>query len=262
MTQRVFRSIAANIVATTAGVLLNAAPIRAQDLPPARDLISRFVTVTGAAAWRGHQSARMRADMDIVELGATAEYEVRLRFPSSQYTRVAIPDSGELLSGFVGEVAWSLDPVFGGGSQLLLGKALEAAKQESDAAAQFERTSPNIVSSQTMERTVMNSQPCYLVKHTWRSGRTSSDCFSVSDGLIVATTQTVNTPIGEAEITAWLSDYADVGGGFMRARTISQQMPNSSQVIRLTSWRWDDVTEDEVALPPAIKAMLPVKPSG
>jgi hypothetical protein len=101
----------------------------------------------------------------------------------------------------------------------------------------------------------MGGQECYKVKHTWKSGRTTTDCFSVSDGLLIATTQTQTSQMGEMEVTTLHSEYKDFGG-IRRPTVTTAQMMGQEARTTILSWEWDAVDPAELELPADIKALI------
>ena len=140
------------------------------------------------------------------------------------------------------------------GARLLQGAEGEQAAEEADPDASL-RVSSNIVKSETVEKTNMNSVDCYKVKHTWKSGRITHDCFSVTDGLIVATMLKQASPMGEIDVTQLLNDYKDFGG-VKRASTTSFSMMGQDVKTTVTAWEWDTVKPEDVEPPADIKALL------
>ena len=108
---------------------------------------------------------------------------------------------------------------------------------------------------ETIEKTNMNSLDCYKVKHTWKSGRTTHDCFSVTDGLIVASVMKQTTQMGEIEVTQLLSAYKDFGG-VKKASVTSLQMMGQEIRTTVVSWEWDTVKPEDMEPPADIKALL------
>ncbi len=140
------------------------------------------------------------------------------------------------------------------GARLLTGMEAAQAAEEADPEASL-RTTPNIVKSETVEKTNMNNQDCYKVTHTWKSGRVSHDCFSVSDGLIVASIIKQTSPMGEMEVTQFLDEYKDFGG-VKRASVTRLQLMGSEVRTTITAFEWDTVKPEEMEPPADIKALL------
>jgi hypothetical protein len=225
-------------------------------LPAAKEILARFEEVSGASSWKSHKSARMKAEMEIPGAGMTALVEALFVFPNIMVQKVVLPGMGESISGFDGKVAWSIDPMRG--PRIVTGDEAEAMKESADPAAAYGH-SENIVNSETVEKTTMDGQECYRIKHTWKSGRTSYDCFSVASGLLVARSMVQPSQMGDMELTQLHRDYKDFGG-LKRATLTVTQMMGQEMNLRLTAWEWDNVDPKDVALPAEIKALLDKKP--
>ena len=225
----------------------------AQGLPDAKDLIAKYGKAVGGDAWKSHKSARMKATLEVPAASMKADIEALHMFEDRTFfMRTTIPGMGEVLAGFDGTTAWSKEPM--SGARLMTGAEADQAAEEADPAASL-RQSANLVKSETLEKTTMNSQECYKVRHTWKSGRTSHDCFSVQDGLIVATEVKQVSPMGELDVTTLLSDYKDFGG-IKRATVTTMQVMGSEVRTTVTAWEWDNVKPEEMELPADIKALL------
>lgn len=239
--------------AVAALTLVVAPRVNAQALPDAKQLIANYSKAVGGDAWKSHKSARMKATLEVPAAGMKADIEALHMFDSRTFfMKTAIPGMGEVLAGFDGTTAWSKEPM--SGARVLSGAEADQAAEEADPAASL-RQSANIVKSETLEKTTMNSQECYKVRHTWKSGRTSHDCFSAKDGLIVATQVKQVTQMGELDVTTLLSDYKDFGG-IKRASVTTMQMMGSEIKTTVTAWEWDNVKAEEMEPPADIKALL------
>jgi hypothetical protein len=231
---------------------------RAQDaaLPPAKDLIAKYAAAVGGDSWKSHKTARMKATLDIPSAGISAALEVLHKFPNVVFTKVDVPGMGQMREGFDGTNGWQLNPMMG--ARLLTGPEGEQAKDNADP-SNYTRQSANIVSSETVERAEYDGKPCYRVKHMWKSGRVTFDCFSVDDGLILASQSKQTGPMGEMETTVRLGAYKDFGG-VKRPTTVTQEAMGQIQVITITAWEWDTVDDKELELPAEIKALVEKKP--
>jgi hypothetical protein len=242
-----------------AGSTIAASPASSQDaaaLPPASEIIARYVKAVGGDEWKSHKSARMKATMEVPSAGISSTMEVVQVFPNSIMEKTTIAGMGEMKTGFDGTVAWSIDPMQG--PRLLTGPE-EVAMKESANPDNAIRVSADITGSETVEKSTANEQECYKVKHTWKSGRISHDCYSVANGLLISTTTTQPGPMGEVEVTQFHSEYKDFGG-MKRPTVITSQMMGQQIKVTLTSWEWDTVDPTELALPAEIKALVVKKP--
>lgn len=237
----------------TAALSIIAAQAAAQALPDAKDLIARYSKAVGGDSWKSHKSARMKATLEMPAAGMSANIEAMNVFADRTYLmRTEIPGMGEMFAGFDGTTAWAKDPVTG--ARVLSGVEASQAAEEADPEASM-RTSANIVKSETLEKTTMNNAECYKVRHTWKSGRTTHDCFGVADGLIVASIVKQTTQMGEIEVTQLLSNYKDFGG-VKRASVTTLQMMGQEVKTTVTGWEWDTVKPEEMEPPADIKALL------
>lgn len=250
-------SVSRRVAASAALVAVAASVAQPQSLPAAKDLIQKWATATNAAGWKGHKSARTTAAFDMPAMGMSAKMETAQQFePSMAVSRVDIPAMGEMRQGFDGKVAWQSNPMQG--PSLITGAQFDAQREESNP-DNYSRITPSIVSSETVEKTTLNNKECYKVKHTWKSGRISHDCFAASDGMIVWTQTKTPTQMGEVEITTTFDAYKDFGG-VQRATTTTIDQAGTQIIITLQNWEWDTVDPKEFELPAEIKALVDKKP--
>jgi hypothetical protein len=250
-------AVARRVVGTASLLAIATAAAGAQALPDAKELIARWAKESNAAGWKGHKTARSSAAFDLPAMGLSAKMEMAQGFePSRSVTRIDIPAMGEMRQGFDGSVAWQSNPMQG--PSLITGPQLDATREESHP-DNYSRQTASIVSSETVEKTTLNDTECYKVKHTWKSGRVSHDCFGVADGMIVWTQTKVPTQMGEIEVTTTFAGYKDFGG-VKRPTTTTIDQAGSMIIITLQSWEWDTVDPKEFELPPDIKALVEKKP--
>lgn len=228
---------------------------RAQSLPAAKDLIDAWAKATNADGWKAHKSSRMKAAFDLPAMGLSATMETVTIFPGLTAARIELPGMGEMRQGFDGATAWSTNPMQG--PSVMSGAALDAAKEDNEPGS-YGRTSAAITASETVEKTTLGGQECYKVKHTWRSGRVTFDCFAVADGMIVWSQAKTASPMGEVEVTTTFAAYKD-WGGVKRATTTTIDQMGQQIVITLQGFEWDTVDPKELELPAEIKALTAKK---
>jgi hypothetical protein len=224
----------------------------AQSLPPAKDLIDRYASAVGGDKWKSHKSARMKATMEVPTAGLSANIEASTVYPSAFVMKMVIGGMGEIVQGYDGTTAWMKDPMMG--ARILEGAEAEQVADEADPEAAL-RQSSRIASSETVEKTTINGTECYKVKHTWKSGRVTHDCFSTFDGLLVASIANQASAMGEAEVTTIHTAYKDFGG-IMRASVVTTQMMGQEARTTITSWEWDVVDPKDVEPPADVKALI------
>lgn len=254
-TTRATRFAAAVVLLGMAFAPLTAA--RAQELPPAKDLIAKYVAAVGGVdAFKKHKTVRVKGALDIPAQGMSGTMQMLSRLPNETIMKIEIPGIGEIKQGSIGDVAWYSNPMQG--SRVITGKEAEAMTEGPDP-LNYLRLGSNITSSETIEKATYDGKECYKVKHTYKSGRTTTDCFSLADGLIVATVAKAATPMGEIEQTTLLSGYKDFNG-MKRPTTMVIETQGFQQVLTISEVTFDDVQDAEMTLPPDIQAQLPKKP--
>lgn len=248
---------ARRVLAVAALAAVMPALVQAQALPPAKDLIQKWATSVNASGWKGHKSSRTTASFDLPAMGMSAKMETAQMYsPAMSISRIDLPGMGEMRQGFDGTTSWSMNPMQG--PTVMSKDIVEKQKEDADP-DNYSRMSPAILSSETIEKTKLNDQDCYKVKHTWKSGRVSHDCFAVSDGMIVWSQTKTSTPMGEFDVVTTFSAYKDFGG-VKRATTTTVDQAGQQFIITLQGWQWDVVDPKEFELPPEIKAIVEKKP--
>jgi hypothetical protein len=246
--------VAALITAATS-TLVAQAPSAA--LPPAKELIAKFLTATNTAAVMAkHTSVRTKGKFEVPAAGMSGDLEISQARPNKSVMRINLAGMGEMLQGYDGTTAWGVDPMRG--PRLLTGKELDAVREESNFGTSS-RQGPNVVSAETVEKTQMNGQDCYKVKLVWKSGRETFDCYSVTTGLLIAAVVKQETPSGAIEVTNLLGDYKDFGGQKIATR-ITQQAMGQEQVMTISSVEYDAADPAVFEMPAPIKALVEKKP--
>jgi hypothetical protein len=231
--------------------------VHAQALPPAKDLIAKYVAAVGGVdAFKKYKSVRVKAALDIPAQGMSGTIVILSRLPNETLMKIEIPGIGEMKQGSNGEVAWFSNPMQG--SRVISGKEAEAMTEGPDP-MNYLRLSPSITSSETVEKATYDGKECYKVKHTYKTGRTTVDCFALTDGLIVATVAKAAGPMGDIEQTTILSAYKEFHG-MKRPTTMVIETQGMQQVLTISDVTYDDVQDAEMVLPPEVQAQLPKKP--
>lgn len=247
--------------ALTAGLtMLAAGPAVAQSsaaLPPAKDLIAKFVAATNApAVMAKHQSVRTKGRFELPAAGMSGDLEISQARPNKSMMRINVSAVGQIEQGFDGTTAWSLNPMQG--PRILTGRELDAIREESSFGTSS-RQGPNVASAETVEKTELNGEPCYKVKMVWKSGRETFDCYSVASGLLIASMGKQESPMGTIDVTNLISDYKDFGGQKIATR-LTQQVMGNEQVLIINTVDYDAADPAVFEMPAAIKALAGKKP--
>jgi len=246
--------IAPAAVVLVGASLLAVAPAAAQDpLPSAQQIIHRYVEAMGGReAVLGHTSSRSSGTFSMPAAGISGTLLAQSAVPNLTVLRLEIPGLGTSLTGFDGEVGWSVDPNMG--ARLLEGAKLAALKEGSSRLAAV-RDPSLFQEQQTVELSEMNGEACYKVRMLWRSGRETFDCFSSESGLLVGSMSRQSTPMGEIDVVTLMDQYRETGG-VLTATRIRQQMLGQEQVMTLDSIEYDVVEPSAFDLPEVIRALI------
>ena len=249
-------------VAIAALILASATPsyVRAQAaaaLPPAKELIAKFVTATNSGpVMAKHTSVRTKGRFEMAAAGVSGDLEISQARPNKTMMRINVSGVGQIEQGFDGTTAWSINPMQG--PRIMTGKELDAIREESSFGSSS-RQGPNVASAETVEKTQMNGEACYKVKVTWKSGRETQDCYSVATGLLIASIGKQESPMGSVEVTNLISEYKEFGGQKIATR-LTQQVMGQEQVLIINTVDYDAADPAAFEMPAAIKALAEKKP--
>lgn len=218
------------LLAAATSTLQAQTPAADAPLPPAKEIIDRYVqAIGGERAVLGHSSIVSTGTIEMPSAGVKGDLEL-VQTPEKTAMTITIPGIGELVTVYDGTTAWSINPMQG--PRVLEGKEL-AQMQEESGYASILRRSPHVTKVETVARTEMGGSPCYEVRFTYASGRETSECYSVETGLLVGSKQKQETTMGVIEVTTLASEWRDFDG-LKSATVLRQQMMGQEQILRIS----------------------------
>lgn len=225
----------------------------AQQLPPAKQLVDRYVEVTGGrAAYMKHSSRTTEIEIEMPAMGMKMPMRLVQAAPNRMVTQAEMPGgAGTMRSGYDGTVGWQVNPM--AGPSLMSGAELEQAVQQAEFHGQL-NYDKLYQTMETVERTEMGGRPCYRVKLVTRSGRESWQCFDTETGLMVASGGKQESQMGTLDVTTLLSDYKEFDGIRIPTRA-SAQMMGQEMVTTIKSVSHAPVAASAFALPTEIQAL-------
>jgi hypothetical protein len=241
----VFRSIARALPA----LALIVAPVVAQDVDAIFARYNRAVDPENKVA--SLAGIRVTAVFEVPAQGMRASMTIHQQRPNLMTSILNLQGVGEMRQGFDGRTAWASDPMQG--PRILTGP--EAA-QIADGAdfATMRRERALFAKVEGAGEAEFDGEKCSRIKLTWKSGRATTECFSVTSGLIIETGSNQATPQGEIQVSTRLHDYKPVGGVLMPHRVVASAM-GASQVITISEASVGVQDAKLFELPPAIKAL-------
>lgn len=237
---------------TGAVAVLAAAPARAQDLPPARQIVDAYVAaIGGSAAIENAMHRHMVGEMAMPTMGMSMTMEMWQSRPNKMLMVMEIPGMGEIRSGYDGQVAWSMNPMQG--PRIAEGAELQQMLRQADfdANLRFEHLFPTM---ETVELTEMAGRPCYRVRMVAENGDESFGCFDVESKLLLGMTSRTESEMGTVETTIEFQDYRDFGGLKMPTKTVISVM-GQEMVMTVKEMDTNDIPESTYAPPAEIRAL-------
>lgn len=225
----------------------------AQQLPPAKQLVDRYVEVTGGrAAYMKHSSRTTEIELEMPAMGMKMPMRMVQAAPNRMVIQAQMPGgAGTMRSGYDGTVGWQINPM--AGPALMSGAELEQTVQQAEFHGQL-NYDKLYQTMETVERTEMGGRPCYRVKLVTRSGRESWQCFDTETGLMVASGGKQESQMGTLDVTTLLSDYKEFDGIRVPTRA-SAQMMGQEMVTTVKSVSHAPVEASAFALPAEIQAL-------
>lgn len=250
------RSHVSTLRPVAAAVLLLAAlggSVRSQPLPTPQALGARHDSLIGGrAALEGHTSLRLSGSFTIPDMGLDAPLEILKRRPKQYLLRVTMGPVGEVLSGFDGKVAWSVQP--GAGAMLLDGEMATQMADQADFFGDLHDYS-RFASVTTLEPTLFQGRRVHPVQMIRPSGDTLVEYFDVETGFSAGSRTALVTPAGRVEATSVVSEYRTFHGLTVATR-IEQRNPQYRLIITIANVEFDTLDDAALAPPESVKALI------
>lgn len=224
-------------------------------LPPAAGLLAKYGTAVGAPTFISARSIVTKGGLSMPAAGMNATFEMTQLAPNQMQMVTTIPGMGTVEVGFDGTTAWASDPMQG--PRVLAGKELDQMKDEADRRG-LVRLAEMFSKIETVADTTMNSERCYLVKLTWKSGRETFDCYSAATGLMAGSRSVQKTPMGDIPVVTLFSDYKKFGDITVATKTV-QELMGQQQILTISSVEVGTGAGLTIAPPTAVQAL--VKPA-
>lgn len=244
---------AALLVGTFPGQsLLGQAPARG--LPSAESILDRYVEVTGGkAAYQKHSSEIMMGTIAFPEQGLSGRLTRYAMAPEQEYSVVELGPIGKIESGVVNGVAWEKSAILG--PRIKSGDEKDQALREAafNAAVEWRKLFPKAV---TTGKDTINGEECYKVTLTPATGKPENQFYSVKTGLLLKTTATAISPMGEVAVEVDVSDYKNFGGVLFPTKS-KQKAGGQELDIAVASVSLDEpIPPQYFELPADVKAVV------
>ncbi|HKS07541.1 MAG TPA: hypothetical protein VJR92_14660 [Gemmatimonadaceae bacterium] len=206
--------------AVALGLASAVATANAQNLPAARAVLARYVEATGAAKLPSQKGYHVKGTFEVVAQGLRGTLEGWRDLASGRSVQVlTLPGLGEIKTGLDAEFGWSTSP-FEGAKILDLKEFTE--QREKDDVRTMQRDPAVVLEALAIERTVVDSQPCIVLKLKWKSGRETTECYSEATGLLVRSEAVETTSAGAIPTITLFSEYKKFGDITMPTKAVQR----------------------------------------
>lgn len=247
---------------TLAGAALavfgSAPTAQAQQLPPARQIVERYVEAIGGRQVLGQQRFRhIVAEMSMPGMGMSMTMDSKFARPNKYVVQMEMPGMGKMLSGFDGAHGWAVNPATG--PQLMQGKELQQALRQADFEGSMD-LAKSFPTMETVELSRVDGKACHRVRMMTAQSDTVFGCFDVDTGLMSLMEMKQASPMGEIAMQMRLSEYKDFGGAKMPTRT-TMSMAGQEMVTTVKSVSYEPIAESEFTPPAEVRALIQNRPA-
>jgi len=222
-------------------------------LPSARSIIDRHVkAIGGRAAILAHTSSHATGTFSMPAQNITGALDVYGAKPDKSLLKFSLGGIGDIVEGFDGTNGWALQPMTG--PMLKEGKELAERKLDADFYSDL-KDPEHFPSMKTLEKTTFDGRPCYKISLVRKGGGEDIEFYDVETGLRAGALLTRESPMGAITATQTLSDYKKFGD-LLVPTTMKQSQMGVEQVLKITTFEWDNVPPSTFDPPAQIKALI------
>jgi hypothetical protein len=223
-------------------------------LPKAETLVDRYSEVTGGkAGYHKHTQETMTGTISFPAQGLGGKLTRYAMAPDKEYSVLELGPIGKIESGFSNGVAWEKSVILG--PRVKTGDEKDQAAREAlfDAQVEWRRIFPK---AETIGSDSVNGEDCYKVVLTPMTGKPETRFYSKKSGLLLKTTTTAVSPMGEVAVEVEVSDYKNFDGILFPTHSKSK-MGAQQMDMSITGISFDQpAPAGAFDLPPEIKALV------
>ncbi len=245
------RRVLSTSLALALSVAVASTAAHAQALPDARAVLARYVQVTNAAKLASTPGQRMKGTFEMAAQGLSGQVEGFRDRQGRSLQVINIPGIGELKEGTDTNFKWSMNPIEG--PKIIEGKEYLEAREREDPRAAV-RDPALVINAVTAGIDTVDKAPCVRLTLTWKSGRTTNECYSQATGYLVSSESTETTSMGKISIKTTYFDYKTFDGITLPTRTV-QSATGTEVVLRLTDLVFETIDPARFTLPPEIQTL-------
>jgi hypothetical protein len=202
----------------------------------------------GVDAIKKVQSETARGEIEGTGLQGKATF-LSYAKPFKSLFKVTRPDGTEVISGFDGNVSWSISPQ---GASIDKDTPMESVRRDAD--LQYALHQPDYFQKIELAGvSEFDGRQCYWLHGTTHWGKDNNQFYDVQTGLLAGYRFQADDS-SSAPTTLVVSDYKSFGGRLVPTR-MSVHSGNTGRTFTITSLTYEPLADSLFELPPAVKAL-------
>ncbi|HYL38286.1 MAG TPA: hypothetical protein VEV17_20380 [Bryobacteraceae bacterium] len=225
-----------------------------EPLPPAATVLSRYVEATGGrAALEKHHNQVQHCSIEIAAMGVKGAMTIYEAEPNKDRAVIELAGIGKIESGSNGEVAWENNPLQG--PRIKQGvERIDALRDATFNAALVWQKLYAKVETTGVETT--EGHECYRVVLTPKEGSPTTEYFDKKSGLLVKTSATRTTSMGQFSAEIVYDDYRKDGDLLAPHKLIQRAASQEFQILVQSAESNVELPNGIFDLPPEVQALL------
>ncbi len=252
------RSLARCLLALVCTLGISAAdpvkkPDSAEKLPPAEEIIERFVKeLGGKPAFDKIRSQEMKGSYELPAQGIKGTLEVLSARPNKLVVKIDLAGAGKITTGYDGQVAWLMTSATG--PMLLQGKQKEQIAEQADFDSVL-HDKKDFKSMKTVGKKEFEGKSCYEIRLVRNNGAEQTEFYGVDSGLMEGFIRTQESELGTITVTNVVNEYKKFEDVKLPVK-VTQKMGPIDQVMNVTSVEFNKAPESAFELPAEVKALV------
>ena len=227
-------------------------------LPDAAELIAKYFQVSGGEAWRQHAGRVSTGTFEMPAMGLKASIITEQAQPNKLRLTIDIPQIGKMEQGSDGTSVWSNDAMQGP----RLADGPEKAQIMRSAMMVPEDSFKQFYSAaKTVADEPVEGVAAWKIELTPKEGNPEHWWLAKDTGLLVKTSVTIASPMGEVASESFMSDYRDVDGVKIPF-VLTQRAMGMEQVFKTEKVEHKDIPAERFAIPAEVQALIDAAKKG
>lgn len=216
-------------------------------LPSAKKILAKYLQAIGGRAANEKFKTRLtKGTLEFAPVGIKGTFETYAAAPDKSYNKTNLQGIGEIVEGFDGTTAWSVNPIQGNrvkeGEELLQTKLISSFYRDTN----LEKLYPKMEVKGTEK---VGDKETYVVVATPNGLAPETFYFDVKSGLLVRSDMTVVSPEGKITTQTFYDDYREVDG-VKTAYKMRAVLPQFEIITIITEIKNDVKVEDSLFAKP------------